>query len=218
MIKIGIVVEGKSECNFIKRVLCPYFINKGKNLLPITVVTSRDKRRGQVYKGGGSSFVKVKNDINKELKSCDFVSTMFDFYGLPKDTPGVKNVNKESSAYEQVALIENKIAGEINCDGKFIPYIQLHEFESLIFSNLDVLQEKYFECNIEPLRKCLKKIKNPELINNNPNTAPSKRIVNCIKSYDKATIGVTVLEEIGLEGLRCKCKHFDEWIGKLETL
>lgn len=214
---IGIVAEGITECNFVKKLLCPYFIGKDKYLFPITIVTSRDKRNGKVYKGGGLNFDRVKVHIGNQLKNCDVVSTMFDFYGLPPDFPGVAKINKNTNAYDQVTLIEDELTGKI-CTEKFIPYIQLHEFEALVFSDLDILQKQYFENKIEPLRKCLAEIKNPELINTDPNKSLSKRIINYIKEYDKATIGVRVLEEIGLNKIRSECKHFDEWICKLEEL
>ena len=59
---------------------------------------------------------------------------------------------------------------------------------------------------------------NPELINQGHETAPSKRILKEIPEYDKVTSGVSVAECIGLDTLRQKCAHFDQWLTKLERL
>ena len=63
---------------------------------------------------------------------------------------------------------------------------------------------------------------NPELINNSPETAPSKRIIKAIEgdkkthyNYNKPKTGKIVTKYIGIDELRSKCKHFDEWIEKL---
>ena len=51
---------------------------------------------------------------------------------------------------------------------------------------------------------------NPELINNSPNTAPSKRILKVIPAYDKTVTGVEILRKISLNKLRQKCQHFND--------
>jgi hypothetical protein len=59
---------------------------------------------------------------------------------------------------------------------------------------------------------------NPELINESPQTAPSKRILKICDSYDKVDDGILILKEIGLNKLRSECTHFNEWLTKLEGL
>lgn len=61
------------------------------------------------------------------------------------------------------------------------------------------------------LRRCY-----PELINDGMETAPSKRIINCISCFDKANIGVDVLGKIGVENIARKCRHFSEWMKRVE--
>ena len=102
----------------------------------------------------------------------------------------------------------------------YFPYIQLHEFESLIFADLNKINQRYFEPNydITPLKGALEKVKNPELVNNWESTAPSKRILACIPDYDKIDGGVSILEKIGIAKLQKECKHFSGWIDKLEQL
>ena len=62
--------------------------------------------------------------------------------------------------------------------------------------------------------------KNPEEINEGQETAPSKRIIKEIPEYkgQKATIGPLVAAKIDLDVLREKCKHFNEWLTRLEKL
>ena len=59
---------------------------------------------------------------------------------------------------------------------------------------------------------------NPELIDDGPETAPSKRILEEIPEYDKVAAGVSVVGKIGLPVLRQKCAHFNGWLTKLEQL
>jgi hypothetical protein len=59
---------------------------------------------------------------------------------------------------------------------------------------------------------------NPKLINDGRETAPSKRILKEIPEYDKATAGPIIAEKRGLPALRAKCRHFHEWLSRLEKL
>ncbi|MCY4215396.1 MAG: DUF4276 family protein [Flavobacteriaceae bacterium] len=55
----------------------------------------------------------------------------------------------------------------------FIPYIQLHEFEALLFfSNVGFEFMYHNRLTIEDLNKIRNRYQNPEEINDNPNTAP----------------------------------------------
>ena len=52
------------------------------------------------------------------------------------------------------------------------------------------------------------------------NTAPSKRIINFIPSYKGAKVSVAplIVGKIGLENIRVKCTHFNQWLTQLEHL
>ena len=65
-------------------------------------------------------------------------------------------------------------------------------------------------------------VENPELVNDRPDSAPSKRIIKAIEgnkkigySYDKPKAGKFVAEKVGMVQLRAQCSHFNSWI---ETL
>lgn len=136
MKKIFIVTEGQSETNFVSRVLGPYFMEKGI-LVPNTIITKTDNRRGKIHKGGVGNYNQIRNTLLKTLaiasKSKDYyVTTMFDFYGLPSDVPGVSDAEKLNDPYEKVELIEREIRNrEGYNENFFFPYIALHEVDVL---------------------------------------------------------------------------------------
>jgi hypothetical protein len=224
-IRIHVVTEGQTETNFVKAVLVPYFENT--KVIPCTVVTNIDRKAGRQYKGGISSYQKARNDIEKCMRYTKhakvFVTTMFDYYHLPTDTPGYDTMQNCLDPYEKVEKLEKAIKTDIfstkdRDESVFIPYLQLHEFEALLFSDLNVLQEQYFDTDIQPLRNDVSRYTNPELINESKESAPSKRILRYIPTFDKANSGVAVAAKIGLTTLREKCKHFNNWITQLENL
>ncbi len=104
-------------------------------------------------------------------------------------------------------------------DKCFIPYLQPHEFETLILADPQRLDWGYLEHNTQ-INNLVKMVntQNPEHINDSPTNAPSKRILKEIPEYDKVTIGVSVTCKIGLQTLRAKCSHFNEWLARLERL
>ena len=220
---VYVAAEGQAEANFVKKVLCPYFIEKGVVLIPNTIVTSTDLRHGRVYKGGITSYASawntIKNCISSARSSGCFATTMIDYYGLPGDTPGIKDLSGYSNPYDMVKHVEEAVLADSGADPyKFFPYIQLHELESLQFVNLDSLANEYFDHDIEPLRTCSIEQPYPELINNSHETAPSKRIAECIPSYDKTGAVVDCLVATGIEAMMAVCEHFREWIERIEGL
>ena len=223
MKKIFIVTEGPSEEHFAKAILAPHFLDYEKIIIPITILTKRDNRHGIMYKGGMSSYSKMQNSLEPVLKRSSrsedsYVSTMVDFYALPTDTPGYANAMKYSDAYDKVRQLENSILQKVGHERHFKPYIQLHEFEALLFADIEQLSTEYFDCQIDELRQAISTQPNPELINNSFETAPSKRILKAIPAYDKTVAGIEVLRRIGLNKIRDKCRHFNDWITHLEQI
>lgn len=218
--RIFVVTEGQTETAFVKKVLAVYFTDK--TFIPIEVETKVDKKHGKQYKGGISNFEKVRNTLSKTIKiaskdSSAYVTTMFDFYGLPNNTPSFDKLKTVHNPYEKVDLIEKAIEKEFSFH-RFFPYIQLHEFEALLYSDLNKLQEECFESDISDLRAEVMNFKNPELINGGTETAPSKRIIKHILSYDKKVNGINVIQEIGIDNLCKKCEHFSKWIDKIRNI
>jgi hypothetical protein len=58
----------------------------------------------------------------------------------------------------------------------------------------------------------------PEDINDNYETAPSRRILAVYPGYAKVIDGVPASERIGLRSIRAACPRFDTWVDSLERL
>jgi len=215
MKKALILVEGQTEEFFVKRVLADYLLSHGIIMIPAIVTTKRVKN-GPDFKGGIISYQKVKKEILNLLgdTSARLVTTMFDFYGIPADFPGVCNMS--GNPYDRVSKIEAGFNKDIN-DLRFFSYLSLHEFEGLLFSSPSVIARTLNDPEKEPV---LKRIRNsfptPEDINDNPETAPSKRIRREFPHYDKAAHGSIIAFRIGLQTMREQCPHFAEWLKRIE--
>ncbi len=96
----------------------------------------------------------------------------------------------------------------------FIPYLQLHEFEALLFSNKEALFRN-FPSAIQALEQVFVEFSNPELINE---PTPSQRLKNNIDGYNKVVYGSILAASIGIEAMQARCPHFAEWIEKLKRL
>ena len=115
-------------------------------------------------------------------------------------------------------ILEDALKEDID-DRRFIPYIQLHEFETLILADVGKLDWEYLDHDA-PIRRLVDIVgdQNPELIDDTPEGAPSKRILDELPEYDKANSGLLVAEKIGLQTMKTKCSHFRAWVELLEGL
>lgn len=224
---IHVLCEGQTEQGFVENVLKSYLIENGVAAVKSVLVFTNRKENAR---GGVVSFLKVKNDLSIMMKSNNdndserhIFTTMFDLYALPGDFPGHEGTQCKTNKYERVAAIETAFANCIGSD-RFIPYIQLHEFEALVLCGLDFLKDMYKGCDkqIDFLKSDLNKFDNPELVNDKPETAPSKRIIKAVEggkkklyNYDEPKSGRFVTQNVGIDELRARCRHFDEWVGKL---
>ena len=58
-----------------------------------------------------------------------------------------------------------------------------------------------------------------ELVDNSAETAPSKRIIKALQDeyhYDKPKSGTEITDKIGIDALRAKCRHFNDWLTTIE--
>ncbi len=195
MVRIGISVEGATEEQFVKKVLAPYLAAKSIFIDPINM-------------GGKVNVDRVKSELRKIAYGFDYVTTFYDFYGFQ----GLESDDDKLS-------LENKIKSHVHesVKNKLIPYIQMYEFEGLLFSCPDSMQSQLGEAGVSLWAKNIlnKFNNNPEAINNSFETAPSKRLAKKV-SYRKMVHGPNIAEEIGIEKIRSLCPGFDEWLTKLE--
>jgi hypothetical protein len=142
---------------------------------------------------------------------------MIDYYGLPDDFPGQQH-RPAGSCYQIIEHLEEAFRQDIN-HRKFLPYFSLHEFEALLFTSPEIIATNFPETD---LRSELSKIRNafgsPEEINDDPRTAPSKRLKTLYPQYRKVAQGLAIAEQVGLSLMRNECRHFNDWLTKLETL
>ncbi len=216
--KILVLVEGQTEETFVRDILYPYFFNNGLALIPKLATTKRVKV-GPDFKGGIVSYNKVKNDLLRLLgdSSATAVTTMIDFYGFSSIVP-FRNEMQGNTCYERVDSLEVKFREDID-NLKFIPYLQLHEFEALIFVSPQITANAMLIPDKEQTINSIKNAFNsPEEIDDNPSTIPSRRIISVFKNYQKAWHGPMITKRIGLNALRQECEHFNNWITCLENL
>jgi hypothetical protein len=165
----------------------------------------------------------IENHLLQDTQA--FVTLFIDYYGIPENYhyPGwqvahlIADKNQRMQALE--TAMHQSISGNIN--HRFIPYLQLHEFEGLLFNNIEVftthIPMEEFN-NLAELAQTIQNNPNPEMINNTPNNAPSYRLKRLIKGYNKIVYGSILAKEIGLDRIRTKSPRFNEWIEKLERI
>ncbi|HQU45414.1 MAG TPA: DUF4276 family protein [Pirellulales bacterium] len=225
MARLYLFAEGPTEQRFAGTVLGRHLANFGVYLQkPVLVADARKK--GKVHRGGGRKYLPMKNDIVRFLaqeKAPDvFFITMIDLYGIHTGFPGLAEAEKlRHSPAKRVECLENAFAADIGAP-RFIPHIQLHEFESLLFAE-PAKFELFFpgsEKTVAALKAVADAHASPEEIDDGPTTAPSKRIIALIPAYEgsKATAAPQLAAAIGLETIRGKCPHFAAWLTLLESL
>ena len=216
MSRLIIIVEGDTEKEFVNTILVPYF--HSKNFYNI------DCFKVKHSKGGLSKYEHVRKDIlNTVYEANSVVTTLFDFYALPTDFPQFEESKNITNKSQRLTFLEESIKEDIESSqstkfDNLLPYIQLHEFEALIFSSIVGIESLFNsqEADLVTLNKVITEYPNPEDINDNPNTAPSKRLLSLINGYSKVVDGVLILDEIGLDVVRAKCPRFNNWLIQID--
>ena len=208
MKRLVFIVEGDTEVLFINSSVIPYLYNLGfKNSMNAqTIITNRKQHK----KGGVVNYQYLKNDISRVLAQENVIITTFiDFFRLPTNFP---NYTTNSELIQQ---IENGISNDFDDNSDIIPYIQRHEIESLMFSEIDgfdfVIDE---ERKLKEIENIIIAYPNPEDINSRPEKAPSKRLEK-IFNYDKVIDSEMIFDFLAIEQIMDKCPRFKIWIEKL---
>lgn len=211
--RLYIIVEGQTEQEFVFDLLAPFFLKYGIYVYPVMIQTSKG------HKGGFVNYQHLKNDINRLLKSQgeDIVVTTFvDFFRCP-ELPDKESWCNISDHGLKVAEMENAIKRDID-DRRFYPYIQLHEFETVLFSSEIGFNIYNDDAISQKIHQIILSYPNPEDINSTPEGAPSKRILKIIPNYDKVMNGIIIALEIGLDTIMEKCPRFRNWVNTLVRL
>jgi hypothetical protein len=215
MKNVYIYCEGPTEESFINEILAPYFANLMILVIPIVCTT---KRTASVkHRGGVIDYNKIKKELTNLCKSHknEFVTTMFDYYAMPSNTPNIDCA--EVDIYKRMDLIEdaiNRDIGQPNCFFNFM----LHEFEGVLFSSPESFLEITDNDTVAKIQRMRDEAISPEHINNSPETAPSKRLESLIPNYAKVKNGTLLSKKMGIDAILNECKHFSDWIEKIKAL
>ena len=215
MRQILILVEGQTEEAFVKEVVNPYLYTHGLYLSP-TIINTKIIKGGKNFKGGFDNYGQIKRDLIKLVKQNSLpVTTFFDYYGLPDDFPGIDAKTRPGTARQRVEQIEQSLYDDIGYR-HLIPYIQLHEFETLLFTAIDGFRYCCSrEQEIAAFQQIIEQYPNPEEINDSPLTAPSKRILSILPAYNKPFQGCMIALENRIDNTLSRCPHFAQWIQRL---
>lgn len=219
-VRLYLTVEGQTERKFAEAVLQPHLVSFQVDLRTRVVVTQR--KLGN--RGGIFNFAKIRDDLTRLMRQDKqpeaHFTTMIDLYALPSDFPGWTKARNQNTAQQRVATLEAALQEEMG-DRRFLPYIQLHEFETLLYCDLSQLARRIAETEkaFATLQREVDGLA-PEEINEGDTTAPSKRIIKHVPLYErlKVRVGAPAGAAIGLSTLRARCPHFNEWVSRLEQL
>ena len=211
MIRLAISVEGETERGFVNQVLGQHLEAMGVYSYPILLGQARTNRRG----GGNVTVQRVASDMADHYHRFDFVTSLVDLYGF------------RGSGGNSVEYLEEQILGEVGRlvgrgvnSQKVMPYVQQYEFEGLLFSDLESLGNimRGSRQVVAQLASIRAQFPTPEDINDNPDTAPSKRLAQIFPNYNKVRFGPQIAQSIGLPSIRRECPRFNSWVARLESL
>lgn len=219
MKRVIIVVEGQTEEAFVNQVLAPDLGTKQIYATATRITTSRNTRA--VHKGGFVNFDHLNRDVTQLLSQDQhcYVSCMVDLYKLPSSVPGYEAAQELADAYAKVQFLEQALASHFNST-RFIPYIQLHEFEALLYADPDAAGRVTARSFVAQMmnKALLQAHGNPELVNQTPTGAPSKRLLAAFDPYEKVVQGIQIAQLVGLATMKAKCAHFKSWYDQLAAL
>ena len=228
MPRLLIHVEGQTEEDFVNEVLRDHLVATGYDAVSARIVGNA-RLRGR--RGGIRPWPSVRRDIINHLnedRAC-VATTMVDYYGLPQGGdrawPGRARASGLSGAKKgpcvEDALLEDldKAMGAQFNHRRFVPFVVVHEFEGLLFSDCAAFSRGIGRPDLEgDFREIRESFSTPEDINDSPITAPSKRVEALVPGYAKPLLGSLAVLEISLDRIRAECPHFDSWLKRLESL
>ena len=211
MIRLAVSVEGQTEESFVKDVLASHL--RPSEIEPTPILLGNARGSGG---GGNVSMQRLSSEMSTLFWNYDAVTSLVDFYGF---------VGKASRTVQELERdLNQRIQENVTTawdQRRVVPYIQRHEFEGLLFSDVNAFGTvlvSVTEQAIVQLRAVRTLFPTPEDINDSQVTAPSKRIARVIPGYRKRLHGPLVAGEIGLTVTRRECPRFDNWLMQLEAL
>ncbi len=212
MKRLCISVEGQTESEFCREVLRPHLRHFGVEL-HATILTTKRVIGKPHFKGGSVSLDRVIAEVRRLLPAFDHVTTLYDFYGF-------QDRNPDETADDLLVRMRQKLGDP----PLFTPYVQVYEFEALIFSAPDIVGQYMRSADLaRELESILAAAPNPESINDHPESCPSARLRDLFgkhlkRRYDKVLDGPVLTLEISLERIRKACPRFHGWLAGLERM
>ena len=222
MQRLLVHVEGQTEESFVNRAIRPHLVS-GFGYADVSARLLGNARQ-RSRRGGIRHWDSVRKDVVRHLQgdSEALATTMVDYYGLPNTWPG-RVESMQAPFHEKAAVVERElredIAGALGGDApdRFIPFVVMHEYEGLLFSDPTVFAQAVDRPELAGDFHAIRSgFATPEEINDSPETAPSKRVERLIPGYQKPLAGVQAAIAIGLDAIRRECPHFDDWVRRLE--
>ena len=220
MTRVHVVVEGLTEESFVKNLLAPVLWARQVYLTPIILGPAG-------HQGGRTNYSRVKKHVVVLLKQdrTAYCSTMLDLYGLGSGSAGVLP-SPILSSLDKATRIEQATKADIVAqvpdlrpDIRFVPYLQLHEYEGLLCSDPQAFTSGIGQAHLaRQFEKIRSGFPTPEDINDGPHTTPSKRVLGAYPPYRKVVDGTLAAQAVGVERMRQQCPHFREWVERLEAL
>ena len=230
MSRLLIHVEGETEETFINSILRLYLVQYGYTSVGARLMGNARQRD---HRGGIRGWNQVRKDIIRYLKedSEALTTTIVDYYGLPrageKAWPGRYDASLLSFGQirQKASIVEKALLDDISTEFEtgfaeqhFIPYVVMHEFEGMLFSDCCRFGDGIGRPDLVPqFQQIRSQFESPEHIDDSPTTAPSKRIEQIIPGYQKPLLGILAISEIGLDPIRTECAHFREWLESLKA-
>ena len=228
MSRLLLHVEGQTEETFVNDVLAPHLCDRGYDSVRARLVGNarqRDRR------GGIRDWNAVRRDITNHLRedTGSFATTMVDYYGLPQSGPRAWPGRARASTLpfaEKAAAVEAALREDVGREMggafdpiRFVPYVMMHEFEALLFSDCKQFGRGIGRPDLAASFQGIRdQFASPEEIDDSPETAPSKRVESLVAGYQKPLLGILAALEIGLDAMRGECPHFAMWLSRLEAL
>ena len=220
-------VEGQTEETTVNEVLREHLLLQGFDYVAATLIGNPRKTRGGIV-----GWNVAKREILRHLKESAslYVTTMVDYYGLPQTGNRAWPGRAAASALpfaQKASTVESAMRDEIVAEmggdsfypNRFIPFVVMHEFEGLLFSDCSAfssgIERPDLEASFQAIRN---QFDSPEEIDDSPTNAPSKRVERLVPGYEKPFLGALAIIEIGLERVRRECQHFNHWLERIESL
>ena len=227
MRRLLVNVEGQTEETFVNEVLAPHLWKRGYSRVDARLM---GRARGRDRRGGIRSWPAARRDIVHHLREdprC-VATTMVDYYGMPQEGqaawPG-RAVARTREPSQRSETVEAAVAADVGREmgtsfdrRRFIPYVVMHEFEALLFSDCDGFARGVGHPELTSSLQAIRhRYGSPEEIDDSPHSAPSKRVEQILPAYEKPFHGNLAALEIGLCAVRNACAGFRRWLERLEN-